>query len=79
MGDAAGSNQIVLSLDVGGKPVIESFTIEAISPASYASVGSIAFAPADAHTDIGRGAFDADQAASVLSRTGPARSRPQTR
>lgn len=49
--NAAGTNSITLSLTAGGKKISKSFSVQAVSPANYASVGSIAYCPADSHPD----------------------------
>jgi len=44
-----GSNQIVLSVVINNKKYSQTFSVEAVSPAGYASVGSIATCVVDAH------------------------------
>lgn len=44
-----GANAIVLTCAAGGQTVSRAFSLEAVSPAGYASVGTQAFCPADAH------------------------------
>ncbi|GAB4276972.1 MAG: hypothetical protein Kow0056_07970 [Coriobacteriia bacterium] len=44
-----GTNEIVLTVEVGGKTIERTFSVQAVSPAGYAAVGDIARCPADAH------------------------------
>lgn len=44
-----GGNTITLSVEVGGKTIQKSYTVTAVSPGSYAAVGSLAKCLADAH------------------------------
>jgi uncharacterized Zn-binding protein involved in type VI secretion len=48
-----GSNQIVLSVVIDNKKYSQTFTVDAVSPATYASVGSWAQCPADSHGGLG--------------------------
>lgn len=44
-----GANTIVLECDAAGHKAVRRFTVEAVSPSGYASVGTYASCPADAH------------------------------
>ncbi|MDP2728859.1 MAG: PAAR domain-containing protein [Dehalococcoidales bacterium] len=47
--NSEGANTITLSVEIGGKTHEKTVTVNAVSPAVYASVGTIAHCPADAH------------------------------
>lgn len=44
-----GANSIVLTCDVDGRTVKRTFTVDAVSPANYASIGTYAVCDADSH------------------------------
>jgi uncharacterized Zn-binding protein involved in type VI secretion len=49
----AGANEITLSCEVGGEVVEKTFRVQAVSPAGYAHVGSVAKAPSVAFGALG--------------------------